>query len=499
MSTLPVIVDDQDVTEYTGHWDHQVRATQEYKGSVSTYPAPGFESGFLGTPSLSISFDGSDIVFYGTLRTDLVANYIIDGGPSRPMKLSGNDTGLVGAEIWRLSLNSIDTFHSLTIFPVAGVFIFDYYTYTPTPGEMEEFSRNLIMDDQNPMITYSSGWTHNTNVEYPTGVPYLHSTTGTNITGSTMQITFPGFSISVYGTLQQVNGSLPVSFSVDNAAPTSRTLTARCHRRSPGQNDHTLLVTLQNVTGAQALWIDYLILDDTTGLTSVGGITPPPDAPSFTPASPGSRLSGRALAGIVVAVIVIVFALVVGGLRRCRQLCRRKPSATQENPPPPPEPKPPTPVPAAPEVEPPEKQIPPASTPNLQDALSGFLVPHHIDTHWDTSTVASVENTVSQPTFSSTDIPHPPEKGINQHQETRCAHLLPASPVNMSEIEPRTFVVGEGFANLPGDAERTTSTSSLAHPAHNPTDEGGRTPVRAGRARTVRPLPPVPSGPYGRQ
>lgn len=48
------------------------------------------------------------------------------------------------------------------------------------------------MDDQNPMIKYSSGWTRNTNVTYPNGVPYLRSTTGTNVTGSTMQVTFAG-------------------------------------------------------------------------------------------------------------------------------------------------------------------------------------------------------------------------------------------------------------------------------------------------------------------
>ncbi|KAF5310204.1 hypothetical protein D9619_010278 [Psilocybe cf. subviscida] len=538
MSALPVIVDDQDVTEYSGLWNHQDGLSQEYKGTVSTYPTPGFESGSLGTPSLSTSFDGrfslsfitrtldepapsgSDIIFYGTLIAGLVANYMIDGGPSRPMELSGNGTvtGLVGAELWRLSLDSIDTHHSLTIFPVTGAFVFDYYTYTPTPNEQDESPRSLIMDDQNPMIKYSSGWTRNTNVTYPNGVPYLRSTTGTNVTGSTMQVTF-----AVYGTLQQVHGSLFVSFSVDNAPPTLRTLTASQTNSSqwnvsvplfqqvlifdePGQTDHVLLVTLQNVTGAQTLWIDYLILDDTADLTSVGGITPPPNPSSFTPTSSGPRISGRALAGIAVAVVVVVFVLVVGCLRRCLRICRRKPAATEESLPPSAEPKPPTPVPPAPETESPGTQNFPASgTTTLQNVLQRmFDQPQpqtNTENHWDTSSVSSAENTVSPPTFGSPDIRRPYEQGLalGQEQAVRTAHPPPVPPVDTNDAEPRTFVVGEGSVDA---GQRMMSTSGLENPAHNPTNEDGRTPVRTARTSTIRPLPPIPgAGPnaYGRR
>ena len=78
------------------------------------------------------------------------------------------------------------------IFPITGLFVFDYYTYTPSADVMERIPRDTIMDDQDAMVKYSSGWTRNLNVKYPTGIPYLATSTGTNVTGSTMQVTFQG-------------------------------------------------------------------------------------------------------------------------------------------------------------------------------------------------------------------------------------------------------------------------------------------------------------------
>ncbi|KAF5329704.1 hypothetical protein D9619_008962 [Psilocybe cf. subviscida] len=284
MSAIQVFVDDANfaTSGVSGQWDRQTSQSQAYDGTLSV---GRITTGFSLPTSLTILFTGTDFFLYGIFNMGNAGTYSLDLGQTIPISFSTNTIGKPGVELWRLTGLTFDS-HILEITPTAGDLTIDYFTYTPTSSTILT-RNNLIVDDQHPAVSYSKGWASKSNEQYPEGAPYLGTTTGTSTVGSSMEFSFTGNLVAVYGALQQVPGTLSVSFSVDNAAPTIFTpwdgtqtsssawlVGSRMFRQPVPPGSHTLVVSLQAATGSQMLWLDSIVTGaslDTTLSNAVGG------------------------------------------------------------------------------------------------------------------------------------------------------------------------------------------------------------------------------------
>lgn len=269
--------------------------------------------------------------------------------------------------------------------------------------------------------------------------------------------------VAVYGVLQQVPGTLTISFSVDDAKPTlytpwngTQTNTSewivgfQLFEMSVSAGPHTLRVSLQEATGsqvhtspdwpvlililqAQMLWLDSIGIQaalTTTlsnvaggsgsgsgvGTTGAGGITPVPTLGTTTPSfntntSSGSGLSGGAIGGLAGGLSVFA-AIVLFILRRWLAARRNKPAPV-------PDPGPVGPVPVTPttplytppppmhEMAPPSPPLTTHPGPSLHQTLSNLFNQQHggqtppLQTHWDLDDVSSGPTQPSQQGSSS--------------------------------------------------------------------------------------------------
>ncbi|KDR79533.1 hypothetical protein GALMADRAFT_1244154 [Galerina marginata CBS 339.88] len=318
-----VLLDDSKVLDiiYSGtQWTHQTNVDSLFNRTLTvcatntrTTPAPSF----------SFLFYGTDISIYAPGKNGVAFNYTIDGTTIRPGIINSfpNVKSQTSVNIWNLQGLDSAVYHSLKVFPTAGQFAIDYLTYTPNQntGSFGLVGLDLIVDDADGPIQYSGSWTNSTSSNVPAGIPYKGTLTGTKTNGSSMNFAFTGSTISVYGLLNQGDGKLSASFSVDGGAPTAfapfnGTQTIDASLWTPSQffhqdlvpGSHSLHVELGEATGSQMLWIDSVIFEATTGSSTN----------TSTSNSTHSKFPLGAIGGIVAGLLVL---LVLG------RVFRRKP------------------------------------------------------------------------------------------------------------------------------------------------------------------------------
>ncbi|CAA7269996.1 unnamed protein product [Cyclocybe aegerita] len=319
-----ILVDDADPARFYTvgfHWSTTTNSDSFFNRTVTVCHTEYRNTSTV--PKLEFNFYGSDLHFYGPpVTNDIFVNYTIDKSSVRPANLNKNANSALktGVNIWNLS--GLDQqYHSVDIFPVNGLFSFDYFTYTPNRLS-PLVGRNLLLDDNDPLLQYSSEWTK-TNADTLQGAVVAHQNTlsGTNRTGSTLKFNFVGAAVSVYGALNQQAGRLSASFSVDNGTPTSfspfdGTQTPNPSSWKPNERffhqdltpgNHTLLVTLQDASGSQMLWLDSVVYEGSSGTklnsttTSTGGGT----TTTGTSSSSSKPFNSATIGGIIAAVVVL--------------------------------------------------------------------------------------------------------------------------------------------------------------------------------------------------
>lgn len=187
-----------------------------------------------------------------------------------------------GHPYWRLD-NLKEKTHYLDLYLTAGNPTFDYFIINPTPstdltGEM------LILDDADGDVRYDGNWTSVTNSSFETGVMYRGTGHGSTRVGDSIVFQFEGkcsfkltskptadcqgetgSSISVYGVLNTQSGRLSSAYSIDGNPPIMYTpfdgsqtvqpdvwtLNQRFFHSNVTSGQHTLTVTVQEVTGLQ--------------------------------------------------------------------------------------------------------------------------------------------------------------------------------------------------------------------------------------------------------
>ncbi|KAF9476115.1 hypothetical protein BDN70DRAFT_995911 [Pholiota conissans] len=363
-----ILIDDSRlVTNYNylgTQWTHQTGDNSVLNGTLTVCnPASQSQNVVPTNPSLTISFWGSGISFYGNMTNNVAANYTIDQTTLRPVPFpSGISNGKTGINLFSLLNITEGLSHTINIFPTAGQFVLDYVTYVPNI-DTTLTAADLILDDADPEIQYgNANWNHTTG-DFQQGRPYNGTMTGTNTKGATMQLTFVGSSVTVYGLLNRVDGRLSASFTVDGQNSSASTfnpfdgeqedtdssrwmLSQQFFRQdlSPGQ--HTLKMTLVDISGPQMLWIDSVMFEGTsaTKLTFPSGSGS--DSGSDGVLTPGqsssSGLSKAAIGGIAAAAFFLAIAFFSYAKRKWSGASNRKPVGyTAYVPPPPPPPGPP--------------------------------------------------------------------------------------------------------------------------------------------------------------
>jgi len=187
----------------------------------------------------------------------------------------------------------------------------------------------LVLDDTDPLIKYNGIWPfRNGTIK---GISYNETRLGTNRTGDSFTFQFVGASISVYGLLHQLEGRLSSSYSIDGAKPVTFSPYNATQKREndkwafnqrffhqdlfPG--NHTLTVTVNEISDAQVFWFDYLTYE---GISSTK-IFSPNDNDSVDNNDNKSGFKFEILAAAFVPAVII--ALILFFVFRARYKKRR--------------------------------------------------------------------------------------------------------------------------------------------------------------------------------
>ncbi|KAF9528697.1 hypothetical protein CPB83DRAFT_308861 [Crepidotus variabilis] len=301
---------------------------------------------FYPTPTFSLYFYGSDFSLYGPGLSGVALNYTIDDTSVRPATDFNNSASTnlkAGVKLW--SLTGLDTsYHTLKLIPASGLFAFDYFTYTPSKYTTLTGSR-LIVDDADSLIQYSGNnhWTKLNSQIFGNGMPYQSTLSSSSQKGSTLKFDFTGSSIAVYGALNQQSGTLSAQFTVDNGTattftpfngtqavdPSSWKINQQLYYKDLAPGKHSLQLTLSDISGSQALYIDSLVYEGTSG-TTLSAANPSATGDSAFSSPSSSFFSSAKIGGIVAAAVALAFVAC------CLRICcvRRRRVIQQPNQPP---------------------------------------------------------------------------------------------------------------------------------------------------------------------
>ncbi|KAF5334213.1 hypothetical protein D9611_014326 [Ephemerocybe angulata] len=271
-----ILLDDADLTLLIGaQWERSTNASSAHNRSTTTCAAQLNGKGIKYTknPRLTINLPSLNAVtFVGTGTNDLRVNYSFksDDSDLRQADLSPQKdlVGKTGVELW--TINNAES-SRLAVYPDFGNFTLDYVLITP--DKSEGFSGNvMMMDDRDTAIKYDSQWTPNEKQQLPRAVPMKGSLTKAVNTGAKFDVQFTGSNIAVYGVLNSAAGKLSSSYAIDKGSPTTMThfdgtQTVNKDEWKAGQmlfkqnvspGTHTLTMTLNEVTGNQSFYLDYI-------------------------------------------------------------------------------------------------------------------------------------------------------------------------------------------------------------------------------------------------
>ncbi|KAH6912677.1 hypothetical protein BKA70DRAFT_1559162 [Coprinopsis sp. MPI-PUGE-AT-0042] len=198
----------------------------------------------------------------------------------------------------------------------------DFLIYEPSPSRTVA-GATLLLDDQDESMNFSGSWNQTRhdplNATFPTGYALKYTISQTREPGATFKTKFVGSDIQVYGALQQVSGSVVIEYNVDGSFSDTVTLSHSSQEANEtnwelnrllfGHSDqasygdenaeHTLEVTVKEITGDQMFTLDYLTFEGTpwTNVTAPGSAlaSPFPEPEEDSPGGTRKRKFGIGL------------------------------------------------------------------------------------------------------------------------------------------------------------------------------------------------------------
>ncbi|TFK37991.1 hypothetical protein BDQ12DRAFT_666587 [Crucibulum laeve] len=289
----------------------------------------------IGTPFLSYSFYGSGIDIYGNPGKGLKMNYTLDNSSTQQglVNTTRSQSVNTGFRLWGLKGLDNSTYHTVNLTITAGEAVIDYIVVNPSPNPPYGFSEETLIYDSSDIAIHYSGesWSGVAGGSFAGGKAYGTFASVTNKPGDKFAIGFVGSEISVYGLLNYQRGKLGYEYTIDGRTPTlvmpftgSQAINAskwdmnyKLLEQSVEPGRHTLELTIYQVTGSQAFWLDYITI---TGInsTTLAGVDPIVTSSINT----NKSFSSKALAGAIVGgIIALCLAFTVWRLivRRSRK------------------------------------------------------------------------------------------------------------------------------------------------------------------------------------
>ncbi|KAG6907845.1 hypothetical protein DXG01_007227 [Tephrocybe rancida] len=246
---------------------------------------------------------------------------------------------------WYKSPILSDTAHNVTLSDPA---IFLDYILVTAGKETPLRGERLLVDDGDPAITYTGGWTRNTSVLTGSNgylrTPLGNSTHQSNDTGATLSFTFTGTSVSLVGVSNYASDSNGINIFLDGNEVPRRVPTANSipdptfvwySTDSLSSGNHTVeVLVVSYIFSPGRFTLDYILYtpsfdslatkystatEPTNSTSTTSGTTP-----DGTTTQHGSSISTGAIVGIVVAVVVVSIITLLVFLRR--RTSRKQPS-----------------------------------------------------------------------------------------------------------------------------------------------------------------------------
>ncbi|KAF8878216.1 hypothetical protein BD779DRAFT_1555101 [Infundibulicybe gibba] len=335
-----------------GQWATS-EASRWYNGST-LFPGfaltEGTDTGVFG--SLNYTFHGTSIAFVGnTHRSNNSRIIVVTIDSNSPYNTSYNNPNSQNYQQWYQSPHLDDGVHTIQMDNIAAtavdVVVISAGPSTPLSGQ------TVIVDDDDPSISYSGHWSRNEpfiTSEGAGGLPFHNGTHQSTTPGDTASIRFTGASVAVYGIFPWATlGSMSVTYTIDNSNNTKTyQITPSLLEKEPQLNfqffsegslapgNHTLSMNITEISNLTFV-MDYLTYSASfDSLTTTPNITAPTTpAPSTSPStslptgssSPTHSNNGlvRGVVGGVAGIIVVLaIALFIIYKRRRRDRAFRR-------------------------------------------------------------------------------------------------------------------------------------------------------------------------------
>jgi hypothetical protein len=163
---------------------------------------------------------------------------------------------------------------NLSVFPAL-----DYLTVTAGPNTML-YGKTIAVDDTDKSISFRGSWSQSS--QYPPSTPvdyvarlYQNTAHWTSTIGDTMEFSFEGNSLAIYGMVAYsaiALRNITTDFIIDGVAQTRTTISNKTSPYLPmvelfradlGDGNHTLLFNLSDIDGDRALGIDFVTYNAT--------------------------------------------------------------------------------------------------------------------------------------------------------------------------------------------------------------------------------------------
>ncbi|KAF9010700.1 hypothetical protein BDQ17DRAFT_1346717 [Cyathus striatus] len=301
------IEDNSPVLQYSTQWE----AGNSQDNAADRYSLSSFTLSNTNGSWMSFVYSGYDVHVYGAKRANH-GNYRvdIDNGTT---SFEGNGS-IPGDGSFQVSLFSPSTpmangLHNLTLTNQENKFLdVDFLTWQSAVGEDNEQLLMNTFDDMHSAFSYfpSSSWTTN-----PPNQSRYFGTTGhmTSDPNAYMEFAFQGDAITLYGPVDpsgsaytvELDGGPAQRFTTNKASPQAQMLMYQAFNLGPGAHKLTMRYASSVVSatqGQQFLAVDYATVYTTPSIQKA--------------ADAATKVSGGAIAGLVVGNLILLLIIILG-------------------------------------------------------------------------------------------------------------------------------------------------------------------------------------------
>ncbi|KAI0684588.1 hypothetical protein BC835DRAFT_616767 [Cytidiella melzeri] len=318
MPVFNLTIDDTSpLIHYIDHWSDSNHADDYW----SAYSNGTFHSTDVYGATATLVFNGSAVYLFGAFRPNHdVYSVTLDGNVTVANGNSNSTASFFQSVLFQAT--DLDTHqHRLVLqnaytTPAPSYVDVDYVLVTSGDGNPDTQSFDTVLDDRNPNITYSSGWSAGGNSSY-----FNDSVHRSSHSGASAQIFFEGNAVTVYGTTSAVHAAFSVvldggaPLALNGSSSVTRFQNMLFYAGGLSNGSHTL--TLTNVdTSGMLLDLDKVVVSKWGNWTMADITGVNQDGSSAAKINSSQTSTGLIIGGSILGIVLILTALGLLFLRR---------------------------------------------------------------------------------------------------------------------------------------------------------------------------------------